>query len=154
MTCLSVELLTMPRKFAVLTKQLHHDRRRRCRCSAGTRGQFVARTWGVLFAGIEYALFFANCPLCYTATPLFTAELSGHRYVVFNRFWLCFGRWLCPLIVFHFVRPTCFACRFAFCFPDARGLTARFFSRIALCSYFTLLGGKVTAETAFSRSCQ
>ena len=36
-----------------------------------------------------------------------------------------FGRWLCPLIVFRFVRPTNFVCRFAFCFPDARGSAPR-----------------------------
>ena len=53
--------------------------------------------------------FFANCPLLGLRSlrvgrglapavlhrhAVFTAELSGHRYVVFNRFWFCFGRML------------------------------------------------------------
>ena len=68
----------------------------------------------MLFAGIEYALFFANCPLCYTATPLFTAELSGHRYVVFNR---SFGRKIAvfaPLVGFHFALLLLFDVHFGF----------------------------------------
>ena len=50
------------------------DRRRRCRCSAGRRGQFVLpRKNCVCFGFVRPAHFFANCPLCYTAMPLFTA---------------------------------------------------------------------------------
>ena len=41
------------------------DRRRRCRCSASGRGQFVARTWFLRVENFEHALFFANCPLCF-----------------------------------------------------------------------------------------
>ena len=84
-----------PRGFAVLSLGTAPRPPKTLRCSARCRGQFVARTWFLRVENFEHALFYANCPLL-----------------------ACFGRWLCPLIVFRFVRPTNFVCRFAFCFPD------------------------------------
>ena len=102
------------------------------RCSARGRGQFVARTQGAMFAGNEYALFFANCPL-----------LS------------CFGRMLCPLSVgtlfAQLVLFVSLLCRspmreaLPLALPAsllARGLTARFGSRTACCAYSASLAAR------------
>ena len=49
--------------FTVLSRGTAPRTPKTLRCSASERGQFVARTRGAVFAGNEYALFFANCPL-------------------------------------------------------------------------------------------
>ena len=75
---------------------LRHDRRRRCRCSAGGRGQFViSRKNCVCRDFVRPADFFANCPLLVRNNAVFA-----------------------PLVDGRFVRPTNFVCRFAFCFHD------------------------------------
>ena len=51
------------------------------RCSAGTRA-IRARTRGAVFAGNEYALFLANCPLCFfVGRGLAPAVLHRHAVV-------------------------------------------------------------------------
>ena len=48
-----------------LSRGVRHDRRKRYRCSANITRAIRARTRGAVFAGNEYALFFANCPLVF-----------------------------------------------------------------------------------------
>ncbi|MBR0530523.1 MAG: hypothetical protein IJJ76_12280, partial [Ruminococcus sp.] len=84
---------------------------------------------------------------------MFTAELLGHHYVVFQRslvdgFALLSYFALFAQLILYVALLSASPMREALplALPAsllARGLTARFGSRIALCSYFTLLGGKV-----------
>ena len=113
-----------PRKFAVLTKQLRHDRRRRYRYSAGCRGQFVLpRKDCVCFGFVRPADFFANCPLFCRKICCANNTLFPRRFCTLTERRMRLRRHL-PLELSASLL--------------ARGLTARFFSRIALCAYLAL----------------